>query len=402
MNLDLISNKVWNKVPVSQIADIILGGTPKTSIEDYWGGNIAWASAKDISNNNGRYIYETEKSITKKGLENSNARLLPKRTIVITARGTVGKLAILPQEMCFNQSCYGIIGKNEINQLFLYYALKESLNRIQSLTYGTIFDTITIKSFDELEIFLPDKINQEAISSVLNFIDSLIELNYNMNITLEKIAEAIFKSWFVDFEPFQDIEFIESEMGKTPKEWNIELLNNYAKIQNGKKVREKHDNKNNEYKIPIYSGATIIGYTNESKYNTPILITGRVGTLGLIHRVKDPCWASDNTIVIIPNHEIYYDLLYFYLKNAKLENYNRGAANPLIVQNDVKQIKILIPDEEILKRFSEITSPLFNKMKANKIESEFLINLRDLILPHLISGRSRFENPIKFLEEIEN
>ena len=111
----------WDIRTISQVADIFLGGTPKTSMDEYWGGDVKWASAKDISNCNSRYIYETERRITKEGVEDSSAKILPKDTIILTSRGTVGKVALLPESMSFNQTCYGLKAKDDADALFLYY-----------------------------------------------------------------------------------------------------------------------------------------------------------------------------------------------------------------------------------------------------------------------------------------
>lgn len=130
------------EVAVSDIADIVIGGTPKTGKTEYWGGNIKWASAKDIANCKSRYIHETEKTITPEGLEKSAAKLLPRNTIVITSRGTVGKICLLPYPMAFNQTCYGLIARNGLDPLYLFYKLKTLMGQINSLSYGTVFDTI--------------------------------------------------------------------------------------------------------------------------------------------------------------------------------------------------------------------------------------------------------------------
>ncbi len=196
-----MSNSDWPMVPVSQVATPIIGGTPNRSISVYWGGSIKWATAKDIASLIGRYIYNTEESITQKGLENSAAKILPKGTIVITARGTVGALAQLGCDMAFNQTCYGLVTKDAIVQNYLYYALRGSLAEMRSLSYGTVFDTITIRTFDHWRIPLPPVPEQQAIACILGALDDKIELNRRMNETLEAMARALFKSWFVDFEP---------------------------------------------------------------------------------------------------------------------------------------------------------------------------------------------------------
>jgi type I restriction enzyme S subunit len=125
---------------------------------------------------------------------------LPKDTIVITSRGTVGKICMLPFPMSFNQTCYGLVTKKGAYPLYLFYKLKSMLSQIDSLSYGTVFDTITKKTFDELKFCLPSENEQRAIASILCSLDDKIALNRSMNFTLEAIGQALFRRWFVDFE----------------------------------------------------------------------------------------------------------------------------------------------------------------------------------------------------------
>lgn len=224
--------KSEQEVAISQIVDIVIGGTPKTSTPEYWGGTINWASAKDISNCKGRYIYETEKTITQEGLKNSSAKLLPENTIVITSRGTVGEMCLLPYPMAFNQTCYGLITKEGVKPLFLFYKLKTLMGKINSLSYGTVFDTITKRTFDDLRITLPSLPEQQKIASILSAFDDKIELNERMNHTLEEMASAIFKSWFVDFEPFPDgeFEYNEERDKEIPTGWEVGRLEDLVTI----------------------------------------------------------------------------------------------------------------------------------------------------------------------------
>jgi type I restriction enzyme S subunit len=132
---------------LGDIIDIIGGGTPKTGVADYWDGNIPWLSVKDFNDDN-RYVYTTEKSITQAGLDNSSTKLLKRDDIIISARGTVGELAMISSPMAFNQSCYGIRNKkNMVIQTYLYYLLKDSIRLLKNQTHGSVFDTITRDTF---------------------------------------------------------------------------------------------------------------------------------------------------------------------------------------------------------------------------------------------------------------
>ena len=135
----MVLNGEWPRVPVSTVSNAVIGGTPARGETEYWAGNIPWATAKDVASIPGRYLHQTQEFITGRGLESSAAKLMPEGTVVITARGTVGALAQLGQEMAFNQTCYAIVPGQEIDRNFLFYALKGTLAEMRALTYGTVF-----------------------------------------------------------------------------------------------------------------------------------------------------------------------------------------------------------------------------------------------------------------------
>lgn len=166
---------------LSDIMDIIGGGTPKTSNPDYWDGDIPWLSVKDF-NNDLRYVYNTEKKITKLGLENSSTKFLDRGDMIISARGTVGEIASIPYPMTFNQSCYGLRAKKKIiSSDYLYYLIKYNVGKLQKNVHGSVFDTITRDTFSDIEVDIPELEIQNKFVSVLCDIDDKIQLNVTIN-----------------------------------------------------------------------------------------------------------------------------------------------------------------------------------------------------------------------------
>ena len=155
----------WQEYKITNIADVIGGGTPKTSVEEYWNGDIPWLSVVDF-NTGKKYVSRTEKTITNLGLEKSSTKLLQANDIIISARGTVGALAMLSKPMTFNQSCYGMRAKEDITTSdYLFYLLKDTVKQLQQASYGAVFDTITRNTFDETTILLPPLQEQKARSN---------------------------------------------------------------------------------------------------------------------------------------------------------------------------------------------------------------------------------------------
>lgn len=173
----------WEKSTAFEVMDILSGGTPKTSISEYWDGDIPFFTPKDTSD--APYVYETEKTLTKTGLEKCNSNLYKKDTIFITARGTVGKIKLAQVPMAMNQSCYALIAKDDdISQLFLYCSLVETIDQFKSRAVGAVFDAIIRDTFKLIPFVVPDKtiISEftETIVPIFRQIDNLIKQNQKL------------------------------------------------------------------------------------------------------------------------------------------------------------------------------------------------------------------------------
>lgn len=168
-----INSVSGDMVKITSEIQIIGGGTPKTSVSEYWNGNIPWLSVVDF-NHGERYVFTTEKSITQKGLENSSTKILEKGDVIISARGTVGALAEIVKPMAFNQSCYGLRPSKNLLSGYLYYILKREVHQLKDKAYGMTFDTITTKTFESIEIPLPTLETQKAIVTKVEALEAKI------------------------------------------------------------------------------------------------------------------------------------------------------------------------------------------------------------------------------------
>ena len=181
-------------IRVSSIVEIISGGTPKTNITEYWNGDIPWLSIADFNGNN-RFVSESEKTITQLGFEKSNTNYLQKGEIVISARGTVGALAQVEIPMTFNQSCYGLRGNENIDSGYLYYALKYEIEQLKQNSYGTVFDTITVKTFDSIAIPLPPLEKQKEIVAEIETYEMEIAKAKSKLVELEQLKKDIINKY---------------------------------------------------------------------------------------------------------------------------------------------------------------------------------------------------------------
>lgn len=384
----------WQTYKLSEICEIISGGTPKTSIAEYWNGNIFWLSVKDF-NTDSKYVYKSEKTITELGLKNSSTNILQKGDIIISARGTVGELAMIPYDMAFNQSCYGLRAKEMIESNFLYYLLKNNINILKNNTHGSVFDTITRNTFDDIEISLPPLGEQKKIAGVLGVLDDKIELNNKINQNLETQVQTLFKSWFVDKE-YSIAEnttlgnICKCKLGGTPSRVKPEYWNGSIAWINSGEVNNFRITKASEYitELGLQKSATKL----LPKKTTVLAITG--ATLGQISLLEIDSCANQSVVGILENETLPYEFIYpFICYNIQdLISHQTGGAQQHINKQNVESLPLALPTKDLINDYRKIVKPIFDMIAKNCFENEKLIAIRDALLPKLMSGEIDVEN----------
>lgn len=377
----------WKEYVLSDLIEIIGGGTPKTSIAEYWNGDIPWLSIKDF-NNIIKYVYITEKTITDLGLNKSSTKLLQKNDIIISARGTVGELAMIPYPMAFNQSCYGIRVKEKINSDYLFYWLKNIIRKLKAISHGSVFDTITRDTFDSLTIALPPLETQQKIAKILSALDEKIELNNKINENLHAQAQAIFKSWFVDFEPFG---------GTMPNDWEKGKLSDVADIIMGQSPKGESYNEIGDGEV-FYQGKADFTerfpvrrlYTTEPKRmveEKSVLLSVRA-PVGEINVATEKCCIGRGLASIKSKKGQNSYLLYLlYSIQSQFDIFNgEGTIFGSINKSDLGNMNIVLPAQEKISQFENIASQLDEMILTNWNENQKLAKIRDTLLPKLMSG----------------
>jgi len=401
---------------LSQVVNLIGGGTPKRSETAFWNGDIPWLSIKDF-NNDSRYVVNAEESITRLGLEKSSTKILDPGMLVISARGTVGELAQLKSQMAFNQSCYGIDANSEyLENDYLYYLLKIKIRELKSIAHGSVFDTITRETFDSIFISIPPKKEQLAIVEILGALDRKIEINRKMNETLEEIAKTLFKSWFIDFDPVRakaegrptglskeisDLfpnSFEGSKLGEIPKGWKKKSFGNLVTPKRGKVITKSTITKGS---IPVVAGGIKPPYYHsESNAEPPIVTISASGTAGFVNLYYQDIWASDCSYI---NKEItdYVFFIYSFLKinQQRIYDLRHGAVQQHVYPKDLIELPIFLPSISLIKEYERIVTPLHEKISLNLQESKNLEAIRDNLLPKLISGELKIPDAESFVEE---
>ncbi|MFA0565624.1 restriction endonuclease subunit S [Vibrio sp. 10N.222.51.C8] len=180
----------WEVSTLSSLIQLTGGGTPKRSEETYWNGDIPWFSVRDVPSGSNVFVVDTDEKITELGLNKSSTKLLPKGTTIITARGTVGKLALVGTDMCMNQSCYGIRGK-EVGDYYNYFNLKQAVSTLQQNTHGAVFDTITTKTFDTYSLAFGGVELANKFDALIAPLLQKIEANVRQNIELSALRDTL-------------------------------------------------------------------------------------------------------------------------------------------------------------------------------------------------------------------
>ena len=183
--------KGWEKQPLSEMIRLIGGGTPKRSIPEYWSGEIPWFSVQDAPADGDVFVLNTQEKITQFGLDNSSTRLLPTGTTIISARGTVGRLALTGVEMAMNQSCYGVMGANGIGQYFNFFSLKNAVGALKQNTHGAVFDTITRKTFETVPCMKPTLAILNVFEMTVSPLMSNIRNNLHEGYTLTQLRDTL-------------------------------------------------------------------------------------------------------------------------------------------------------------------------------------------------------------------
>ena len=246
----------------------------------------------------------------------------------------------------------------------------------QSAQPGLAVGTLSVQ-----EINLPSLEAQRSIASILSSLDRKIELNNKINANLEEMAQTIFKNWFVDFEPFKDGKFVDSELGMIPEGWEVGTLEDLITIKYGKDHKKLEDGT-----FPVYGSGGLMRFVNSWLYDGESVLIPRKGTLDNIMYVCEKFWTVDTMFFSAPKMDYVMKYVYNYIKRFDFSKMNEGTSVPSNTAARLNKMQILIPTHEVLEMYDETLCPIYNKRKMNDKESRTLSTLRDTLLPRLMSG----------------
>ena len=408
----------WKEVRLGDVGKIVGGATPSTRNPQNYGGVIPWITPKDLSINKERFIEFGERNISELGLNSCSAKMLPKGSILFSSRAPIGYVAIAHTSLCTNQGFKSFVpDTDKMDSMFSYYLLKHNSENIANLGSGTTFMEVSGKVMSDFIVNIPDLLTQQEIAGILSSLDAKIETNNKLNEKLEEMAQAIFKSWFVDFEPFKDKPFHETELGMIPEGWEVKRLcdivdNIGGYSYKGNELKEsttamctiKNFERNGGFKIDGYKEIipsdklkesqvlslfdVVVAHTdltqNAEVIGNPAIILSKSNYDRII-------FSMDLTKVISKNMNVSKSLLYCILRNKRFKNHALGYVNGTTVlhmsKKAVPDYMLAFPkDSAILTSLSKCFDSIFGRMHEIYEENDRLASLRDTLLPRLMSG----------------
>jgi len=412
----------FKKRTINSICSLISsGGTPSRKKEEYYlNGNIKWLKTKELFDTN---IYNTEEHITELGLKNSSAKLYPENTVVMAMYGaTVGKLGIIKTECSTNQACACmVVDETKADYRYLFYSLLVNRNSLINLANGAAQQNLNSQIIKDFEIMMPPLQTQKKIAHILSTLDDKIELNRKMNQILEEMAQALFKSWFVDFDPVKakancssdeelevvakelgiskeilelfPSEFEDSELGMIPKGWRVDMLDNFVEILDSKRVPlSKMEREKRKGTIPYYGATSIMDYVDDYLFDEPLTLMGEDGSVSrddgtpFMQYIWNKAWVNNHAHVLKGKNSLSTEAIYILLLKQNITQFVTGAVQPKINQTNLKKIPVINPNNNLYKKYSEFIIPIFAQIRTNSEEIQTLQKTRDTLLPKLLSG----------------
>ena len=391
----------WKEVRLGDVCTrVCSGGTPKSTNLSYYGGEIPWLNTKEIDFNR---IYSTEKTITDSGLNNSSAKWIVPNTVTVAMYGaTAGKSCIVKVPMTTNQACCNLTINDEVADYeFVYYSLKNDYTTLASLANGGAQQNLNAQIIKDYVLKMPSLADQRRIASILSSLDQKIELNNKINADLEEMAQAIFKNWFVDVEPFKDGKFVDSELGMIPEGWKVGRLTEIASYMNGLAM-QKFPPENNEDSLPVLkikelgqgfcgtdSDRCSCNIKDECKIHNGDVIFSWSGTLLVDVWCGGDCGLNQHLFKVTSKD--YPKWFYYYWTKHHLQEFIHIAKDKAVTMGHIKrghleEAMVAIPDNDSMEKAHELFEPILSKMISLRLENSRLSLLRDTLLPRLISG----------------
>ncbi len=407
----------WRTVSLNDLGEVNRGKSRHRPRNDprLYGGMYPFIQTGDVKAAGG-LLTSYSQTYNEKGLAQS--RLWPKGTMCITIAANIAETAILDFPACFPDSVVGFIAdpkKSDVRFVeFLFRYLRQKIQS-ESVGTGSAQDNINLQTIGALELLVPPLPEQREIAAVLGALDDKIELNRKTAATLEAMARALYRSWFVDFDPVwakvegREPAHMEAETAALfpdsfgedglPEGWSHRRVKEICSIKGGKQLAKDRFDETGLF--PVFGGAGRMGMTNEWNADGFVITVGRVGAYCgkfVVHRGKS--WVNNNASLILPLASTPPEFLYLALEALDLSSIKKGAAQPFISNGDLKELETVIPTGSVLVEFNKQAKRFLLRSEACQSENATLAALRDTLLPRLMSGELRVGEARELVEDV--
>ena len=409
----------WRDATLDQLGSIVTGKTPKSSHSEYFGGNTPFVTPRDYDGR--RKIETTERHLTEKGVNSVSNACVPQNAVMVSCIGSdMGKVALAPRGVVTNQQINSIVIEPGTDPLFVYYNLSNRKAELRAAAGGSAQPILNKSDFGRFDISLPPHPEQRAIAHILGTLDDKIELNRRMNATLEALARALFKSWFVNFDPvrakmagrdpgrpqhlaalFPD-SFVDSELGPIPEGWEVRSLDSIATFLNGLALQKYPVNGGSSLPVikiaQLRAGHTLGADLASSDLPPQYVVHDGDVLFSWSGSLELDTWtggdgALNQHLFKVASAE-YPKWLYYHWVREKLPGFREIAADKVttmghIQRHHLSEAATVIPDAAMLEAMNRYMQPLLERGLSLRVESRTLAALRDALLPKLVSGELR-------------
>jgi len=400
----------WVERKISDIGTVVGGATPSTKKpENYEDGKIAWITPKDLSTFSGRYIERGERNITEIGLKSCSTQLLPPNTVLFSSRAPIGYVAITANEVCTNQGFKSVIPNENTDPLFLFYLLKYNKDKIEGMGSGTTFKEVSGNTMKNIVVNVPtDKKVQEKIAAILGSIDDKIEENEQINNNLLEQIKTICTAWLSEYKPFDGV--MPSDWVETPLSDIAEFISGYS--YKGTELTDstiamatiKNFDRKGGFKLDGYKEIIPSSKLKESQhaelFDTLVAHTDLTQNAEVIGNAEpvmsksgyDDIVFSMDLVKVLPKKDgVSKYLITAILQDKKFKAHCLGYVNGTTVlhlsKKALPEYKLFLPsDFSTLKPLDEVVTALYKQVSSNISENTYLEELRESLLPKLMSG----------------
>ena len=371
----------WKTYELSDIANIVTGKTPSTKDGSNFGGSVHFITPGDI-NKGLKHVYATERTLTESGLYSIKGSIVYPNSICVSCIGNIGYVGMSTMKCATNQQINTLIVKDGFDSDFVYYLMRFLWPEFKNFEgQSTTLSILNKGLFSKIQVKIPSLTIQKKIANILSSLDNKIELNTRINHNLEEQAQALYKSWFVDFEPFKDGEFVDSELGLIPKGWRVGTLSELVEVHYGKDHKSLKDGD-----IPVYGSGGRMRYAERALFDKESVLIPRKGTLNNVMYVNHPFWTVDTMFYSSEKVQNAIKYAHLFLLTQDLASMNAGSAVPSMTTDILNNLIVLIPTQDVLEAFDGIVSALYSGVDDFQRQSASLSMTRDSLLPQLLSG----------------